>query len=868
MFVLKNYQENTLEVLKDYLEQARFLGASAAFNKMQHISTPYKPLTGLEQVPFICLRLPTGGGKTLLSAYTIPIAADKYLETEFPLVLWLVPTNTIRKQTLETLQKPNHPNYETLRKAFDGKFMVIDIADFEQLRPQDIKSKAVIVLGTIQTLRVDKTEGRKVYAHNENLEPHFTKVSSHAEGLERVEDGDYKGQIKFSFRNLLAIHRPLVIVDEAHNASSKLSFEVLERINPACVVEYTATPEHKTSNVLYNVAASELKAEEMIKLPIMLSPRSNWQEAVGDSIRRREQLHDLAKNDKKYIRPIVLFQAENKDKEVTYKVLQDYLVNVEKINIERIAVVTGDQRELDDVNLFDPQCKIDFVITVDALKEGWDCSFAYVFCSLANVQSKTAIEQLLGRVLRMPYAKRREQEELNKAYAFVTSQSWGDTVSFLHDRLVQMGFDQQEADSCIEQDDFGFKHGQPTPTSLREPEPFVFQMQERPDLSSFEENRVSINEVEEGFEIKVSGVISGDAEIQLIKAIPKDKKHEIQTRIGVHNANVKRLQSPAEQGEVIKIPQLCVWINGELDLVEKEMLLDANGWNLLDFPTSFNESEFKLHDDAKTYEIDLKDDRLSERLIGNIDQLNLDLVDTGWTAGELSRWLNHNLQKTKKTQDIKWEVILEYLRRVIASFEEKNKIPITAIVRARFLLAKFLLSKINTFRVEAYNNSYQQTLFAPEAKVETSFEYNFTFEKHSYSPKNAYNGSYQFSKHLYGLIGDLKSKGEEYECAKAIDENRNVKHWVRNVDRQEHSFYLPTSQYRFYPDFVAELYDGRILVIEYKGKDRSTNDDSKEKDNIGRLWEERSGGKGLFLMAVTQDDMPSVYKQIENKIAL
>jgi superfamily II DNA or RNA helicase len=273
-----------------------------------------------------------------------------------------------------------------------------------------------------------------------------------------------KGEIRVVLGARSALFLPfadlsLIIVDEAHNASSPLSFEVLERINPSCVVEYTATPELKTSNVLYNVSASELKAEEMIKLPIMLAERSNWQEAISDSIRTREYLNELAHKDKDYIRPIVLFQAENKDKEVTQAVVLGHLVSVEKIDRTRIAIVTGEQRELDDVNLFDPNCTIDYVITVEALKEGWDCSFAYVFCSLANVKSKTSIEQLLGRVLRMPYAKRREQDELNKAYAFVTSQSWGNTVSFLHDRLVSMGFDQQEADSYIEQGYLGLEGG-------------------------------------------------------------------------------------------------------------------------------------------------------------------------------------------------------------------------------------------------------------------------------------------------------------------------------------------------------------------------------------------------------------------------
>src|SRR5690606_20283405 len=114
-------------------------------------------------------------------------------------------------------------------------------------------------------------------------------------------------------------------------------------------------------------------------------------------------------------------------------------------------VVTADQRELDGINLFDHQCPVDYVITVQALKEGWDCSFAYVFCSVANIHSAKDVEQILGRVLRMPYAKRRKHEELNKAYAHVSSTSWPNAVKLLHDKLVEnMGFEQDEANDSIE----------------------------------------------------------------------------------------------------------------------------------------------------------------------------------------------------------------------------------------------------------------------------------------------------------------------------------------------------------------------------------------------------------------------------------
>lgn len=105
---------------------------------------------------------------------------------------------------------------------------------------------------------------------------------------------------------------------------------------------------------------------------------------------------------------------------MTVEALKTHLVEVEQIAPERIAVATGDQRELDGINLFDPKCPIEYVITVEALKEGWDCSFAYVFCSVQNIGSATDAEQLLGRVLRMPYARRRKADALNRAYAHVS----------------------------------------------------------------------------------------------------------------------------------------------------------------------------------------------------------------------------------------------------------------------------------------------------------------------------------------------------------------------------------------------------------------------------------------------------------------
>lgn len=873
MFALKNYQNQTLDVLRTYLAAAHTVGAKPAFDDMEKLGVrdprQYRPLEGLEAVPYVCLRLPTGGGKTLLSANTVKIAADAYLEREFPVVLWLVPTNTIRAQTLETLQKPGHPNYETLSAAFDGRFRMLDISDFALITPADLRTRACVIVGTMQTLRVNNTDGRKVYAHNENLEPHFTGVTANAPGMERVEDGDNKGQIKFSFRNLLALHRPLVIVDEAHNNTSPLSFEVLQRVNAACVVEFTATPA-ADSNILHNVSATELKAEEMIKLPIRLTEHKSWEDAIGDSIRTRQRLHDIAVKDTAYIRPIILFQAEEKGKEITKQILLDYLLQQEKIARDKIAVVTGDQKELDGINLFAPDCKIDFVITVEALKEGWDCSFAYVFCSVASVHSKKDVEQILGRVLRMPYAKRRKEpelKELNRAYAHVSRASWPNAVKQLHDRLVDMGFEETEAAQFIEkQPDLGLTGGIGGPLIPLVPPPTIIDIAE--DLTAFitlpeEKAAITIEKTDQGSRVTLIGNVPEETIQRLASAVLSD---EARDNFGVearrHQAVWQSRTSPAHCDIPFFVPQLCFEFDGELQPASKEAFLDVHGWTLLDYSAELSEAEFKLTETGVQWEIDLSAaGKITEKAIGRAEQYDLDLVDTGWTNNQLCSWLERKVRQPDITQPI----LLEFVRRGVAYLVEKRVLPLTTLVRWKFVLAKILAQKISQHRDRAANDRYQETLFGPQAAVKTSFNFEFNFSPTGYAPHWTYAGHpYQFQRHYYASVGELKSKGEEYECAKALDMNDSVKHWVRNLDRR--GFSLPLANRNFYPDFVAELTDGHTLVVEHKGEVYATNDDSKEKCNVGDLWEEKSDGKALFLMTVIEKGKPGLSEQLARKI--
>ena len=876
---LKQYQTDTLSLLRRFFEEARVAGPKNAYEaitrepaqagRLGRYAGVYRPLAGLPNVPYVCLRLPTGGGKTILGAYAIRIARDAWIEKDYPLVLWLVPTNTIRRQTAEALKNSRHPYRRALDEAFAGRVRVFDIADFTHIRPNDVRERCCVVVGTIQTLRVSNTEGRKVYAHHEEMEPHFSALPQTAPGLERLENG----KVKFSFANLMHLHRPLMIVDEAHNAVTGLTREMQARVNPCAIVEFTATPRLK-SNILYSVTAQKLKLEEMIKLPILLSEHDTWQNAVNGAIAARASLAETAKDDPDYIRPIVLFQAQPKNQDVPFAALKKYLMEVEQIPESKIAVATGDQRELDGIDLFDPNCEIEYVITVKALKEGWDCSFAYVFCSVSRIQSATDVEQLLGRVLRMPYARRRQAADLNKAHAFVCEPSFGDAARALADKLVAMGFEEAEARDNIkpvqrpmyEDGDLFRPPQRPQPT-------FRHTLTVSPEvlstLKDMKHERLTVRETHEGkVEIAVIGPVDDPLEKVIYAATPKAKHRRIADAIAKYRIEVKDGLSPAERGEKLNVPRLMAAVQGRLEFADTDTFMEFHDWSLLDHSPRMSEHEFAIRETARSFEIDLDGNRVTYQFASEEEQLRLDVEVEGWTPEGLVLWLDRQVRQI----DIHQSELLKWLRDLVGHLLNVRGISISALMRCKFILARKIQDKINGIRRKERQSVYQRYLFAPGAKATVSFDNSFSFKDGMYRDQRRYRGHWKPRKHFLGPdhvpAFDGADDGEEFQCANALDSLPGVKFWVRNVARHPDSFWLPTATDKFYPDFVVLLDDGRRLVVEYKGAHIADTSDTAEKRTIGRLWEQRSGGKSLFLVAEKTVDGKNVRQQLIDKVGI
>jgi len=875
---LKHYQREALDKLQRFFVQAQLAGPAQAYARVApqegnpYAGAAYQAVPGLEDCPHVCLRLPTGGGKTLLAARTISLAA-KFQDRQFPVVLWMTPSNIIREQTVDALRNHRHPYRQALNEDFGGQVEILDIGDFAQLRTYDLMRCACIVVTTMQALRVSDTKGRNVYASNEFVYHHFKQIPP-----ENLENLDLKlatdGSVMYSFANLLHIVRPLVIVDEAHNAVTELTRELHRRIRPACIVEFTATPRDTGGkalhNVLVSVPATRLRDEEMIKLPIALTEHQTWQAAVNGAVAERARLAAIARREGEPFRPVVLYQAQNQNQPVPVEKLKAHLVESEGIAPHQIAVATGKKRELDGVDMNDPQCPVEHVITVQALKEGWDCPAAYVLCSVANVGSTTAVEQLLGRVLRMPFASRRSNAELNRAYAHIPETQFAHAAHALRDKLVKkMGFEEEEAEQAVQPQLPEFS-GESDP--LFSSKSLTVEAETQPDFSQCSPEEIA--ETEQA--VKIQQEADGAVKVIIRDALPEAAQEAIaraapeperaKTRVLLRNWDLAKRQrrSPAQRGvPFAPLPQLFFLHEGDKLEASLDRIEDSMEWNPLDQNFLLEEGEFNLTETASGFELSLILEDKREKLIiektGTYHSPELPLVLRDKSEAALLRWLEREIRIQFLTQ----ETMIVFVQRNLTDLMKRD-ISLEKLTRFKYALAQSLKKKLRDLRQLALDQSYQQRLFDPENKPLCEYTFEFSKDNAKYEYDFSYSGRYRFQKHYYGVVGNLKSEGEEYECAVALDGMEEVKHWIRNVEKKPNSFCLPGPKQRFFPDFVAELNDGRILVVEYKGA--HMKEYARDNRAVGELWEAESNNGVVFVMPTYEKGAKPVLDQIREKL--
>lgn len=439
---LKKYQQSALETLNQYLKELQTFGVKHAF--MGITEKPYNS-DFFGEIPFVCVKIPTGGGKTLVACHATQEIMKNALanKMERGVVMWFTPSEAIKSQTLKKFKDKNDPHRRVLDEAFQNGVRIFSNEEALRIRKEDVDDNLCIIISSLEAFRKDKKiqTKYKVYQENGSLLGHFENLHNE-DSLEKDENGT----VINSLANVVKMSNPLIVIDEGHKTQTQLSIDFIKDLNPCFIIEYTATP-RGGSNILVDISASQLKEEQMVKIPIVLESATQWQNSIARGIEKRNELEKETKKLKsEYIRPIVLLQAQPQSKvsnNITVEQLKEYLLSA-KISEDEIAIKTSNRNDLDGVDLFSKKCKICYIITVNALAEGWDCSFAYVLVSVANVGAKIAVEQIIGRIIRMPYAKKKDNEDLNRCYIFASARNFNEAATQIIGGLESNGYSRHD----------------------------------------------------------------------------------------------------------------------------------------------------------------------------------------------------------------------------------------------------------------------------------------------------------------------------------------------------------------------------------------------------------------------------------------
>jgi len=486
---LKRYQERVLREVGIFLEalasqQAAGNARHAAFDawdeakKQFLVPGQYQPRrSGLgKDLPTFCIKVPTGGGKTLLAAEILGLIHRTILNDRngAGLVLWVVPSDQIYKDTLRALRDRRHFYRESLEFALSRRIEIWEKHEIARLTPAQLQSNLnILILKLASTNRETQDQLKFFRDSGGNIVQHFPPedepdqhkaLKARIPNLDMLAEDDARGEylVKTSLANLVRICEPAVVLDEGHKATSGLARRTIEGFNASIVVELSATPPRE-ANVLVRVSGRELLDEQMIKLPINVanSNQKSWRECLTQARDKRDGLARLAaqhyKASGKLIRPMVLVQVERTGKDqrdAGFVHSEDVKAHLVRLGVHEsaIAIKTSETDDIEGIDLLADGCPIEWIITKSALQEGWDCPFAYILVSLNNTGSQQSMTQLVGRVLRQPFAERTSFQEMNESYVYCLRRRAADISREVKKALEQEGYE-GDAASVVDRSD-------------------------------------------------------------------------------------------------------------------------------------------------------------------------------------------------------------------------------------------------------------------------------------------------------------------------------------------------------------------------------------------------------------------------------
>lgn len=877
MMELKNYQKTVMHDLADYMDAVNeapdLFRAWDLYWSRKDIAVGDHGVPGynnsIKRVPHVCMKVPTGGGKTFMACASLKMIFERMPLLKARVVVWLVPSNSILTQTISNLSNPNHPYRVRLDRDFQGKVEVLtkeELLSGQNFSPDTVRDELTVCVLSYDSLRIDSRNKdiRKVYQENGNLYRFAEEYQNKEMLLPNTPDT--------ALIQVLCQLSPVTIVDESHNASSDLSIEMLNHLNPSFVLDLTATP-RSNSNVISYVDARELKKEHMVKLPVIVYNRYSKDEVIGDAIRLRNFLEEKAKKEEEngapYIRPIVLFQAQPKiaSDSDTFEKIKKILVDLH-IPENQIAIKTSKVDDLKDRNLLSRDCPVRYIITVNALKEGWDCPFAYILASLANKTSQVDVEQILGRVLRQPYAKRQNDSVLNISYVLTCSADFRSTLDSVVKGLNGAGFSSKDyrigsmagmenpADEKVPTSIFD------TPAQVPEKDSVAMEDTStedtaQDDLSDIHTDAISRSlQTPSSMTIQETGTEIESPSDPLTDMVNHAEKREKEYIHDSKEAEESGLQG-GELGDMLHQYKMKSEFRDEMEAIKLPQFAIVTGASLFNGAgkTAVTKDEFLKgfsleHEDAHVafsntpdnmYTVDLSETgeavpqyKMTNRYVRAAFRESLEAMPD---EQKLQACINSISSAISRYDNVKDEEVRQYLKRVFEGLTENE---IDQALQSINAYGRAVEEKIRNLQ-----NEYRKKTFSRKAEADLSVSPLYSFPK-VITPAKAVSS---IPKSLYEAESN-DMNNFEWTMANAMAQMDNVKWWHRNIERK--GFFI-NGFINHYPDFIVMTKAGRILMVETKG-DQLLNDDSRDKLLLGRKWASMAGISYRYFMVFESID--------------
>jgi type III restriction enzyme len=657
-------------------------------------------------------------------------------------------------------------------------------------------------------------------------------------------------------------------VDESHNAESDLSVEMLKEFNPCFILDLTATP-RKNSNIVSFIDALELKKENMVKLPVIVYNHQDKTEVINSSLQLQKRLELQAieeeKKGGKYIRPIVLFQAQPKngkdflneeEEKSNVQKLKEKLIEL-KIPAEQIKIKTANINEIKGIDLMSKECEVRFIITINALKEGWDCPFAYILASLADKSSSVDVEQILGRVLRQPYVQRHKAFQLNLSYVLTASAKFNETLQSIVKGLQESGFsekDYRKVDKMTEEEK--------KTVSVDPVESFLFpEQQTEQEEENIDKNRVTFDPNADEEETETTSVIEEIETIaeeqnrKLEEQIKEQEKQPVDENIFQEmGAKVKRYkvkESNKDFIDKIEFPQFFIKVKASDIFGTDEELLNRESL-LKDFKLS--DEDIKIDFDqisSDLYKIDLEESKKNEY------RPSFTKIEDSMVKDPIAEYI---LAKPKDNQitDITHQM-MQIIGNMYPIADQEIKVYIGRILKSMnteqlrdILVRKWSYTDKIKAKIRQLSDSYAEGRFMDllkSKKINTKANWKLGNEIVPGKPGSSIGNS------LYEREGSMN--GFEERVAMEIGTSSNVTFWHRNLERGK-GFYINGFKANHYPDFILQTKSGMTILIETKG-DHLDGSDSEAKCRLGNEWERQAGQDFAYFMVFDKKEIEGAY---------